>query len=125
MAVPQPQGFITSAEVGARLGVRSATVTRWHRDGFLVAVAKLPGRTGALLFDPRDVEQAAGRRRRALLEPQRADPPTAPRADRSEPAGRPDPGPVETWECPDCRTHVHGTYDDLDAHRGARHGWRG
>lgn len=106
-----PLTLITTAEVAVRMGVRSATVTRWHRDGLLVAAAQLPGRTGPLLFDPRDVEQAAARRRRARTV--------------SRPGGvsseRHPTRSLETWVCPECRADVRGDLEVLREHRRSEH----
>lgn len=48
------QAFLTSAELAEQLGVDRTTVVRRIEAGLLNPVAKLPGRTGAWLFDPTD-----------------------------------------------------------------------
>lgn len=47
---------LTAAEVADALAVDRSTVMRLVRDGTLPAT-KLPGRTGAFLFQPDDVER--------------------------------------------------------------------
>jgi predicted site-specific integrase-resolvase len=51
--------LIGSAEVATRLGVDRATLSRWVKAGRLEPVVQLPGRTGAMLFDPADVARLA------------------------------------------------------------------
>ena len=48
--------MISTAEVAARANVSRRTVARWVAAGKLVPVFKIPGKTGALLFDPADVD---------------------------------------------------------------------
>ena len=50
--------LLTTAQVAERYGASRRTITRWARDGRLPVAARLPGETGALLFDPVEVEQA-------------------------------------------------------------------
>lgn len=52
----------TTLGVAQRLNVDRTTVIRLVNAGALVPVAKLPGRTGAYLFDADDVEAFAGAR---------------------------------------------------------------
>lgn len=52
---------LTSAEVARVLGRSVRTVHRLVEDGVLPAM-KLPGETGAYLFDPKDVEALAKQR---------------------------------------------------------------
>jgi excisionase family DNA binding protein len=52
--------LITAAEAAARLGVPKRTLLRWAKVGLVPAV-KLPGRTGAYLFDPADINQLTNR----------------------------------------------------------------
>lgn len=48
--------LLTAAQVAERLDVSPRTVARMVADGRLRATAKLPGDTGAYLFDPADVD---------------------------------------------------------------------
>ena len=93
------------------MGVRAATVTRWHRDGTLTAVRKLPGTTGALLFDARDVDRLRESRDGSTVVPGPSRGATV--VD--------DPG---RWVCPECGRHIVGWFDDLRAHRRDSHGRR-
>ena len=52
---------LTSAQVAERLGVSVKTVHRMVLAEDLRPAAKLPGRTGAYLFDPADIETLARR----------------------------------------------------------------
>ena len=54
-----PFDYLTANESAERAGVSRRTITRWIESGRLAPVAKLPGDTGALLFDPDDVDAAA------------------------------------------------------------------
>lgn len=49
-------------EAAAILGIDAATVTRWAKNGRLPALRKLPGRTGAYLFDAGLVRRKAAER---------------------------------------------------------------
>lgn len=53
------QTLIATREVANRLGVTVATVSRMVKRGDLPAVQKLPGRTGAYLFDRAEIEKLA------------------------------------------------------------------
>lgn len=44
--------LLTSAEAADRLGISRMTVNRRVRSGDIPAAGRLPGRTGAWLFDP-------------------------------------------------------------------------
>ena len=46
----------TAAEASAALGVSIRTVHRMVESGQLTPIIKLPGKTGAYLFDPEQVE---------------------------------------------------------------------
>ena len=48
--------LLTTSEVADKLGVDRSWVTRLVASGRLVPAMRLPGRTGALLFDPADVD---------------------------------------------------------------------
>lgn len=54
-----PPDLITLTEGAARLGVERTTLFRWMQLGRIKPVMKLPGKTGALLFDPADIESLA------------------------------------------------------------------
>ncbi len=49
----------TSSEVAELFGRDVRTVHRWTAEGRLTAVAKLPGKTGAWLYDRADIERIA------------------------------------------------------------------
>lgn len=57
-----PNDAITTAEVAALLDVDRRTVHRMVAAGALTPTLKLPGLTGALLFDRADVEAFAAER---------------------------------------------------------------
>lgn len=48
---------LTTAQVAKRFGVNVKTVNRWAKNGELPYLTKLPGDTGAYLYDPREVEK--------------------------------------------------------------------
>lgn len=50
---------IGTSEAADRCGVERTTFFRWVQLGEIASVAKLPGRTGALLFDPDEVDALA------------------------------------------------------------------
>jgi excisionase family DNA binding protein len=52
-------GLLTTRQVAERLGVDPRTVHRMADDGRLAYVAKLEGATGAYVFDPAVVDDAA------------------------------------------------------------------
>lgn len=52
-----PAELLTTAQVATRFGVMPRTVNRWVASGRLPVAMRLPGRTGANLFDPADVEK--------------------------------------------------------------------
>lgn len=60
--MPQTPDLIGAAEAARILDVDRTTVSLWARIGKLTPAVRLPGRTGAVLFDRSDVE--------ALLEPE-------------------------------------------------------
>lgn len=55
-----PPDLITLTEGAERLGIERTTLFRWMQLGRIKPVMKLPGKTGALLFDPADVEALRG-----------------------------------------------------------------
>ncbi|MGQ4576166.1 helix-turn-helix domain-containing protein [Dermabacteraceae bacterium P7006] len=52
---------ISTAEVARRLHVAPSTVTKRVERGLLHPARKLPGRTGAYLFDPAEIDRLAAR----------------------------------------------------------------
>ena len=56
-----PFDYLTANESAERAGVSRRTITRWIESGRLTPATKLPGDTGAMLFDPSDVDAAANR----------------------------------------------------------------
>ncbi len=56
--------MIGVAEAAAVLGISPATVTRWAASGKLPYLRKLPGKTGAFVFDASLVRRAAQARLR-------------------------------------------------------------
>jgi len=54
---------IPTATVAVRLGLDRRKVVRMVQSGELKPVQKLPGETGAYLFDPADVDALAAQRR--------------------------------------------------------------
>lgn len=48
---------LTSATACSLLGIDRSTLTRWVQSGRVTPVFKLPGSTGAYLFDRDDVER--------------------------------------------------------------------
>lgn len=57
--------YITAAEAADLLGVDRRSVVRFIDNGDLTALDKLPGRTGAYLFNREDVERFAETRSKA------------------------------------------------------------
>lgn len=59
---PDPPDLIGSKEAAQILGdVDRTTLTRWVKDGRIPTVGKLPGKSGALLFDRAVIEAQADR----------------------------------------------------------------
>lgn len=52
------QEFLTSSQLADRLGVDRTTISRRVEAGVLIPAAKLPGKTGAFLFDPNAYDQS-------------------------------------------------------------------
>lgn len=57
--MPDPIG---TAEAAQRLGVDVSTISRWVASGRLTPLFRLPAKTGAMLFDPREVDRVARQR---------------------------------------------------------------
>jgi excisionase family DNA binding protein len=51
-----PLDLIGTTEAAQRLGVDRTTFFRWVQLGRIAPVMRLPGQTGAMLFDPKDVD---------------------------------------------------------------------
>lgn len=56
-SVYMTQNPIPSAEVCEALHIDRSTLSRWVASGRITPTIKLPGKTGAFLFDPKDVER--------------------------------------------------------------------
>lgn len=54
-----PKPLLSTAETAERLGVSVSTVTRLAESGRLPIAHRMPGRTGAMLFDQADVDRLA------------------------------------------------------------------
>lgn len=52
-----PPNLLATAEVCAILSVRPSTISRWVESGRIKTAHKLPGHTGAFLFDPAEVDR--------------------------------------------------------------------
>jgi transposase len=50
---------LSTEGVAARLGRDRSTINRWVRQGRLTPAVEFPGKTGARLFDPADVDKLA------------------------------------------------------------------
>lgn len=59
MVLGMANTLIGTTEAARRCGVDRSTFFRWVQLGRIVAVSKMPGTTGALLFDPDDVDALA------------------------------------------------------------------
>lgn len=51
---------LTSAEACEQLGIDRSTLSRWVASGRIAPVFKVPGKRGAFLFSPADVEALRG-----------------------------------------------------------------
>lgn len=52
-------GLLTTRDAAERLDVHESTIHRWVRSGRLTIADRGPGETGALLFDPAEIDRAA------------------------------------------------------------------
>lgn len=52
-----PTSLTSSADACKRLFIDRSTLSRWVKAGKITPEAKAPGRTGAFLFDPADIER--------------------------------------------------------------------
>jgi predicted site-specific integrase-resolvase len=61
--MPNPKrkhnALMTTPEVAAIFGCDVRTIHRWTAEGRIQSVTKLPGKTGAWLYDRTHIEQAA------------------------------------------------------------------
>lgn len=54
-----PDKLLATVEVAERLGVERSVLTRWVQLGKITVAHRLPGKTGAMLFDPVEVDRVA------------------------------------------------------------------
>jgi excisionase family DNA binding protein len=55
-----PKPLLSTAETADRLGVSVSTVTRLAESGRLPIAHRMPGKTGAMLFEEADVDALVG-----------------------------------------------------------------
>lgn len=60
--MPDP---ISTAEAAQRLGVDVSTISRWVASGRLKPMWRLPKKTGAMVFDPKEIDRLVAERERA------------------------------------------------------------
>ena len=48
---------MTASEVAAAFGRDTRTISRWTREGRLTPTTKLPGKTGAYIYDRAEIER--------------------------------------------------------------------
>lgn len=58
MGNPSAETLITSAEACQVLNIDRSTLNRWIASGRVTPTLKLPGKTGAYLFAPDEIEKA-------------------------------------------------------------------
>ena len=49
--------LLATRQVADTLGIDTSTISRWVKEGRIVPVMRLPGKTGAMLFANKDVER--------------------------------------------------------------------
>lgn len=54
-----PTTLLATVEVAERLGVERSVLSRWVQLGKIAVAHRLPGKTGAMLFDPAEVDRVA------------------------------------------------------------------
>lgn len=54
--MPTPD-LMPTVEVAKSLGLERSTLSRWVKEGRIAPAMRLPGRTGAFLFHPAEVER--------------------------------------------------------------------
>ena len=52
---------MTASEVAAAFGRDTRTISRWTREGRLTPTTKLPGKTGAYLYDAKKIQRLASK----------------------------------------------------------------
>lgn len=55
---------LSATEAAQKLDVTTVTVYRWVKSGRMHATGKMPGLTGAYLFDPAEIDRVAAERAR-------------------------------------------------------------
>lgn len=55
----QPPRLLAGSQVCDRLGIDRSTLSRWVKDGTATAAMRLPGKNGAFLFTPDEVDRLA------------------------------------------------------------------
>lgn len=55
IVIRMPHTFMASQAVCEKLHIDRSTLSRWVSSGKIAPAMRLPGRTGAFLFDPEDV----------------------------------------------------------------------
>ena len=56
--MPTDSDYLTAGQAAERAGVSRKTIQRWMASGRIASALQLPGRTGAHLFRPADVDAA-------------------------------------------------------------------
>lgn len=52
-----PTELLATRQVADALGIDVSTISRWVKEGRISPAMRLPGKTGAMLFTPKDVER--------------------------------------------------------------------
>jgi DNA-binding transcriptional MerR regulator len=64
--------LMTASEVAAAFGRDTRTISRWTREGRLTPTTKLPGKTGAYLYDASQIQKLAKRAKPVVEAPKAA-----------------------------------------------------